>query len=332
MRLVKLTLLGLIVASLTMMWSNRDFVVEAYQPTPNTLQVRLSGVDLAVTRSAIEPSPFLIPAAPDTRRATLPALTRPEPSDADPLPPVEMTGGESRLNGTVVGPDGPVPGASVAIERHTSHGIGTLLVTTDEAGTWTAGRLPGGRYRVRAWLPGLMTTGGSEVRYVAEKESAEFTFSMWGVDPTPSLEFVHGGAIYESRTGEVAVVLSRRYVDDEGIVVTAPIAGGLITVEVTSEVTIASSPVQLTGSDGVARFTLSCTAQLPVLSQNAAGQDGGAQGAETLTASSGSLSASFALPGCRPLPTPAPIPVEPSGSPGTHDSEDGATSSDGADG
>lgn len=277
-----------------MMWSTRDYVTEAYETTPNTMQVRLSGVDLAVTRSEIEPSPFLIPAAPDTRRSPLPAVSRPEPV-LDELPPeIEMKDGKTRLFGTVLGPDGPIGGAIVGIERHTTEGIGSLNVSTNAEGRWTAGGLPGGRFRVRAWLPGLMTTGGSEVRYVPDEEKAEFAFSMWGIDPTPRMEFVDGGPIYAGLPGSVAVVLSQQAIDENGIVVTTPVVGGLITIEVTPEVTVASSPIQLTGLDGAARFTLNCT---------------GSQSGGTLIARSGELSAAFPLPGCRPLPTPQPAPA-----------------------
>lgn len=294
MRLVKLTLLCLIIASLGMMWSNRSYVTDAYdqESDGDALQVRLSGVDLAVTQTEIEPSPFLVPAAPDTRRSALVALTAPEPPEEPPE--IELTDGEARLTGTVVGPDGPVPGAIVRIERHTNQGSASFDVTTDSVGFFKADKVPGGRYRVRAWVPGLMTTGGSDVRYVADDEKVDYEFSMWGVDPTPSFELVHGGPLFHGQPGGIAIVFTQRSIDDEGILVTAPLVGGLVTIETSAGVNISSSPVQLTNGDGTVWYTLTCT---------------GSHQSATLTVRSGSVAESYPLPGCRPLPAPEPEPT-----------------------
>ncbi len=293
MRLVKLTLLCLIAASLGLMWSNRSFVVDAYDqdPADDSLQIRLSGVDLAVTKTEIEPSPFLVPSAPDTRRVALVALTPPEPSEEPPE--IELTDGEARLTGTVVGPEGPVEGTIVRIERHTSEGSAFFDVTTDADGVFEADKVPGGRFRVRAWVPGLMTTGGSDVRYVAGDEESEYELSMWGVDPTPSFELVHGGPQYYGQAGNVAVVFTQRFIDEEGILVTAPLAGGLVSVRTSAGVKVSSRSVRLTDEEGSAWFTLTCT---------------GSHQSATITVRSGLVSKTFALPGCRPLPPPPPEP------------------------
>lgn len=297
MRLVKATLLGLIVVSLLSMWSHRDSVTDAYRTTPDTPRLRLSGVDLAFSRTQIDPSPFAIPAAADTRREVVAMLS--VEAEADLRPAVEMSGGEATLVGTVDGPEGPVLGAIVRIERQTSHGIGSLDVVTGEDGRWSVTGVPGGRYRVRAWVPWLMTTGRSEVRYLAADEKAEFRFTVWGVDPSPYLGFVEAGPIYEGQAGTVAVAVSRRSIDAEGVVVTTPVVGALVSVEVTPEVTLASSPIQLTDFEGAARFVLRCQSALS---------------SGSLTARSGVLLDTFPLPGCRALPITSAGPEPPPGS------------------
>ncbi len=326
MRFVKATLSGLIVASLAMMWSTRSTVTDAYRTTPNTFEVRLSGVDLTVTQSEIGPSPFEVPAAPDTRRTPVPALSPPEPLLE--TPPVAMSGGDARLTGNVMGPDGPVADAVVGIERHTSDGVGSLRVATDAGGNWSAAGLPGGRYRVRAWLPGLMTMGRSEVAFLADEEPAAFDFSLWGVDPEPVLEFLHGGPIYQNLSATVAVVMSQRSVDLDGVVVTNPVAGSPVSIKVGRDVTLASSPIQFTDHQGAARFVLECRPSaapdvpgasdpdVPGASTPAVPAASAADG--TLIAAAGERIETFALPGCRPVPPAPPVPsaASPSGGAG----------------
>lgn len=288
-----------------MMWNNRDYVTEAYEVTENTMQVRLSGVDLAVNPSDVGPSPFAIPNPPDTRRVILPAVSPAGPEEAEPVE-IDMSDGKVRLFGTVsgvtatgqngIGAPGPIAGATVGIERITSEGIGELLVQTNADGEWAVDRLPGGKYRVRAWIPGLLTSAGSEVRYVEDEEKSEFATTILGVDQTPTIEFVHGGAIYEGHGGAVAIAMTSRSIDEHGIVVTAPIAGSLVSIQATPEVTVASSPTQLTDGDGLAFFTLNCT---------------GAVSGGTITATAGLVSETFSLPGCQPIPVPEPPEPEP---------------------
>ena len=278
-----------------MMWTNREFVTEAYQVTENPMQVRLSGVDLQVNPTDVGPSPFAVPVSPDTRRSALPVVAPAGPEEKEAVE-IEMTGGKARLTGTVSGPDGPIAGATVGIQRVTSEGVGELQVPTNGEGKWAVDRMLGGTYRVRAWIPGISTTGGSEVRYIEEDEKAEFAFTILAVDPTPSIEFVHGGAIYAAHSGSVAMVMTSRAVDENGVIVTSPMAGALVTVQTTFGVNVASSPIQLTDANGTASFTLTCL---------------GVSSGGTITATSGVISQTFGLPDCRAIPEPEPVLPEP---------------------
>ena len=194
MRLVKALLFIAIVAGLSMLWSSRDYVIEAYQERPAGEQVTLSGVDLAITRSTIGQSPYVVPAAPDSRGEPVPALAF---SDVEgEFPEVVMAGGTARLSGLVTGPDGPVVGATVEIQRHTTDGVAMRRLSTGQTGEWSAPNLLGGRYRVRAWVSGMLAMGGSEVVYLAEDDTHRFEFALWGIDPTPTIELVSNDQLY----------------------------------------------------------------------------------------------------------------------------------------
>ncbi|MEM9565900.1 MAG: carboxypeptidase-like regulatory domain-containing protein [Actinomycetota bacterium] len=298
--MVKAVLAGLLVVALGLMWTDRSTVVDAYRSSEESTPLRLSGVDLDVATTPIEPSPYRRPAAPQTLAVPQPVGlgVGAEPPEVDEP---TLSGGEARLLGTVVGPDGPVSGAVVRIERHSDEGVAAMDAITGDDGGWAIAPLAGGRYRVRAWLPGLLTMGRSEVRFVAEDEVATFDFSLWGIDPTPVVELVDGGPLYDGLASPVALVAGWRSVDADGLVVTNPLVGAPITVESTAQVEVLSAQPLLTEASGVALVDLRC---VPTPSVDASGP--GAAG--TLIARLGTIEATFVLPGCQPVPEPDPAP------------------------
>jgi hypothetical protein len=81
-----------------------------------------------------------------------------------------MTPGKASLNGAVVGPEGPVPGAVVHIERLVGDAAANLEVATAADGTWVLNGIIGGRYRVRAWRPQDLTLVKPEIFYLSDGE------------------------------------------------------------------------------------------------------------------------------------------------------------------
>lgn len=275
------------------MWSNRDVVLDAYGEPVDAQQITLSGVDLTITRSTLGQSPYVIPAAPDTRVAAPPTLSFADTDDGFPIVP--MAGGTSRLSGVVLGPDGPVPGASVEIQRHTTDGVAARSLTADENGEWRTTGLLGGRYRVRAWLPGVLAMGSSEVTFLADDDSREFEFLLWGIDPSPGLEVVTNEEVYLGVPATIAVVFTRPVIDDRGVVVTTPIPGQAVIVSASQNMTVLSEPSGVTDADGVARFVIVCNALV----------EDGIINSGVLIARADELVKTFPLPGCV-LP-PAPV-------------------------
>jgi hypothetical protein len=298
-RLVKAILFSALVFGLFSMWSQRDYVIEAYQETPEGQQITLSGVDLAITRSTLGQSPYVIPAAPDTRVEQPPTLAFATTEDQYPVVP--MVGGTTVLSGVVLGPDGPVPGATVEIQRHTADGVAFRTIAADDAGRWRATGLLGGRYRVRAWLPGALAMGSSEVAFVPDGEAKDFEFLLWGIDPSPKLELVKNNEVYLGVPATIAVVLTRPVIDDRGVVVTTPIGGSPIFVSASQNMTVLSDPTQSTDVDGVARFAIVCSA-LPAADVINTG---------VLIARADDLVQTFPMPACVLPPAPEPVVMPP---------------------
>ena len=287
--LARMVLFAALITGLSAMWASRDFVATAYEERESRGQLRLTGLDLTIEPSEIEPSPFWIDNAPDSRQVAL-SVTQND-VEIEPASPIKIVGGESRLSGVVVGPDGPIPFATIRLERHTSEGTIGVDVTSDGVGRWTARQLQGGRYRVRAWRPGEATMAGSEVLFLEAKEWATLDLELDEVDPTPTLSYTDRGKIYQGLSGTIAISVTTRTVDDEGISVIAGLPGAIVTVSPSSGVVI-GPVVAVTDGDGVARFTVRCLGL----------------GRPFVIASHGELQQSFGLPECVPIPPPPPPP------------------------
>lgn len=314
MRLVKLLLLGLIVASLAAMWSVGDSVVSAYADPPEALALRLGGVDLDVPTAEVELSPYASPAAPDTRnRAPVPAVAAGwgelVASLGDQVAePIILKGGTAALAGVVEGPDGPVAGAVVSVERHTGEGSVSSRLTTDESGQWSLDLIQGGRYRVRAWVPDRLTMGRSEVLFLAEGQARNLAFSLWGVDPEPALGLVSTGPFHHGQVAEVAIGVTRKAIDADGVVKIIPLTFHPVAGSVAGPVGLASGTLTTTDGEGLARFLVQCP-EVEIAVDEAPPVS---HGVITVTINAEGLvgrverTANFALPVCEPEPEPEP--------------------------
>ncbi len=138
-----------------------------------------------------------------------------------------LTPGTASLRGTVLGPNGPVAGAVVGIDRLVGDAVASGYVNSAADGSWEAVGLLGGRYRVRAWaVPDL-----SQVE-------ATLVFVPSTGDPLAPLELrlePIGRYVAEAvvapdppvvgRPANLVVRLSRRQIDSDGFVRTTPQAG-----------------------------------------------------------------------------------------------------------
>ncbi|MCP4223078.1 MAG: carboxypeptidase regulatory-like domain-containing protein [Actinomycetia bacterium] len=232
-------------------------MIDAYQIDDQARpDLHLSGLDLDVELAAPGRSPYTISVAPDTRAGATSAPPGSSSVVVETRPPT-IKGGTSRLAGTVSGPEGPVAGATVRLERHTSGGVAVLDVVTDEVGHWGVSSILGGRYRIRAWLTGELTMDGSRVTFLAQGSSATADLAIARVDPGPHLSFTYRGDLYLGSTGLVAASVTTSTVDDDGVVNISGISGAMVALAPTPGLVALPGQVSA-GDDGTARFVLRC--------------------------------------------------------------------------
>jgi hypothetical protein len=121
------------------------------------LAVALTVVSLAAA-CATTPDVFEPLAKPDGMSTTQPTAPPPDPATQS----LSVVGGTTTtvmgfgpgpltLTGRVVGPAGPVPGATVLVERFEGPALVSRRVATGADGVWRLPEVLGGQYRVRAW-------------------------------------------------------------------------------------------------------------------------------------------------------------------------------------
>ena len=190
-------------------------------------------------------------------------------SSGVPLAPVEGTTttsavvvgpGAAVLAGRVDGPDGPVAGATVLLERLVGGDAARLGVVTGADGTWQAPDVLGGRYRVRTWRQPDLAGTEPQLFFVAGTGTAELVLRVEAVAAGEvDLAVAPDPPVVAERTN-VVVRVAARTVDGEGVVRTVPRPGVIVTLAAASGWAADSPLSALTDEAGSATFTLVCQA------------------------------------------------------------------------
>ena len=207
--------------------------------------------------------------------------------------------GRLTLAGRVDGPDGPVAGATVRVERLVGDSKATVDVVTDEGGGWNLAGVLGGRYRIRGWrvpdLAGIEPQilfvpgeGTSEVVLAVERFGG--TVVETAMAPTPP--------VVGQRTS-LRVRVSQRSVDSDGVVATVPSAGSAVRLEPAGGWGVEGPSALLTDGEGTegeggATFTVACRTPGP----------------QPLSVTLPDSVVALGLPDCVAPPPPQPAPPE----------------------
>jgi len=191
---------------------------------------------------------------PDTRFVSLQAVT----GKAQPVPPIPVRGGTSSVSGTVTGPDGPVPGATVRIERWVGSASGAIQVSTDGGGHFGATGLLGGHYKVRAWLQPSLATFQAAIGFVPAGGALQVSVVMQQHDAV-TVQLAPTATTAAVGTGfGVAALVTREQVDGNGIVVDGAVKDESVKLTVDPAVSIDGDNPAKTAADGLATWTLTC--------------------------------------------------------------------------
>lgn len=243
-------------------------ITKAYLTEPEAVEVKFSGVDFDQPKLAFVDSPLVRHKVGDTRTNNIPVAL--DTSKEDQANSVRIYGGNSLVTGKIIGPDGPVSGAIVRLERTTLEGSMTEDVRTDSSGSYRFKGILGGRYSIRSWLPGKYTSGEPDLFFLDgvsdddkdvknSKPVFKKDITIRGVSSSPSIDYSTGGSIYAGSSGVVAVTVTKESVSTDGIVIVSPASGTQVQVGVSGLYSLVGSSSKFIDSTGNAVFTLRCS-------------------------------------------------------------------------
>jgi hypothetical protein len=200
------------------------------------------------------------PAPPPTTTpagGALPALPSVDGTTTTAVPP---NVGRARLSGFVTGPQGAVPGAVVRLERVIGGATQVLDVATGPDGRYDAPGIGGGRYRVRAFLAPTLAQPTGEVLFLTdgEERTVDLTVEAFA-EPSVAIAVAPDPLLLDQPLN-LAVRVSGRLVDPDGVVRTQPLVGGTVEVTASGGWSTVSPTAATTDGNGETRFSAVCRA------------------------------------------------------------------------
>ncbi len=240
--------------------------------TPRQLTKRafaVAGALLAVSIAINLPEPDSVPAlAKPPAVKVAPTSSTMASFEAQPLsavggsttvPGVGLKGGSSTIRGKVTINGAAASGATVRIDRFVGDKSAGADLKTNEAGEYSLGGIPGGRYRVRAFRKPDATLTTPQVIFLSAGESRSLDIPLSRYNSG----FVVSSAIAPNppRVGEtanIAVSITNQGVDDSGVARSSGQNGVTLTLITQSGRTIISANPTTTSGRGVATWTIRC--------------------------------------------------------------------------
>jgi hypothetical protein len=150
---------------------------------------------------------------------TLPTV----PGSTTTTAPTEQ--GSATITGTVSGPGGLVPGATVHIEHLVGRSAIGHDVTTGADGRFVLQGIPGGAYRVRAFLPPVLAQTEPELRFIDDGKESTFPLTVQDQRKVVARAAVAPDHPFVGDEVTLGVVVANRVVDGSGVVQSVPLPG-----------------------------------------------------------------------------------------------------------
>jgi hypothetical protein len=179
------------------------------------------------------------------------------------VPAVSMGPGRSSLSGSVGGPDGPVGGATVEVQRLVGDETATTRVTAEADGRWLLADVLGGRFRVRAWRAPDQTMASPQILFLdnGDNRTVDLTLQSFS-GPAVTFAIAPNPPVVD-QPANLVVSVSNRIVDDSGVGRAVPVVNGPVQLTGTGGWQVTSPNPPTTDGAGRASWQLSCQAAGP---------------------------------------------------------------------
>jgi hypothetical protein len=201
--------------------------------------------------------------SPTTTPATLPDLTKVTPAAVagQPATTTPAVGpGTATLSGTVTGPNGPVGGADVHVERLVGEAVAPADVVSAADGTWSLPGILGGRYRVRAWRVPDLDLVTPQIFFLPDTGARSVALQLDQFGGAEVATAVAPDPPVVGQPAGLAVQITGDTVDATGVVRPRAMPGVIVELANALTWTVTSPNPTVTGSGGRASWQLSCNA------------------------------------------------------------------------
>jgi hypothetical protein len=197
--------------------------------------------------------------------------------------------GQATLNGTVTGPDGPVSGATVEVDRLVGDQVSTIDTTTAADGSWTVAGILGGRFRVRAWQSPSLDLTTPQLLYLGATQSESLSLQLNQYKGPNVVAGISPATPILGEPTNLLVQVTNPTVGTNGVLTYPPDTSAVVTLSGGSDWQLDSADLTvITDIAGNALFQVTCTAL----------------GSDPLFAQVGSAApVALSLPACAPPPT-----------------------------
>lgn len=209
-----------------------------------------------------------VPAPPATAAAATTSTTAAVPSTvaesrvdgSTPSSSVAIRPGSARINGTVLGPAGPVEGATVEVRRYVGDADSTIQATTAADGSFDVPGIRGGRYVVRAWRAPSLAESSSQSFFLSASGTRTLGIDLTAYSGLEVATALNPEMPLVGQPVNLAIEVTQATVGDDGDVTQVPQVSVTVRLESTNFVPFGGGPtIATTGLDGRAILGITCT-------------------------------------------------------------------------
>jgi hypothetical protein len=164
------------------------------------------------------------------------------------------------MSGSVSGPQGPVPGATVRVEHLVDDDPPPIDILTGPDGRWDLPNIAGGRYRVRSFLAPSFAQTQPEIFFLADGEQRGLDLIVESFAGVSLSAAVAPDPPHLNQPFTFVVRVARKTVDAGGVVRSQPVVNAGVVLTGTQGWSVRGSSSVFTDANGDAAFTLDCRA------------------------------------------------------------------------
>ncbi len=201
-----------------------------------------------------------LPPPPDTLPAGLAAVAENPVAGVTTTTAPAIGPGPASINGTVTGPNGPVTGATVQIDRFVGDVFSSSRTTSAADGTWSFRNILGGDYRVRAWQAPALDMEAPQVVFLSATHPQTVSLQLTSYQGQQVQVAINPANPLLNQPANLVIQVTDPHVDADGVLTAPPVVGTPVTLVNGSGWQVNNGNPLSTDTAGQATFEVECTA------------------------------------------------------------------------